>query len=139
MNLGSSVSSMAAKRNATAAIAMVTSSRHRVTGALVLATGLSVGGCQNPVSVGAFNRCGVDLEIQADTVSESSTSWIRLGSGDRDDVVQVGENAERLYVRVRVPGAEEARSFETRMASLGRLPADVGYEAQLVLVGDRCP
>ena len=120
-------------------MAMVTSSRHRVIGALVLATGLNVGGCQNAVSVGAVNRCGVDLEIQADTVRESSTSWIRLGSGDRDDVVQVGENAETLYVRVRVPGAEEMQSFETPMASLGRPPADVGYEAQLVLVGDRCP
>jgi hypothetical protein len=57
--------------NATARLVTVISSRHRLIGALVLAaTGLSVGGCQKAVSVGAVNRCGADVEIQADSVSE---------------------------------------------------------------------
>jgi hypothetical protein len=119
---------------------MVISFRHRLIVALVLAaTGLSVGGCQKAVSVGAVNRCGADLEIQADSVSESSSRWTTLRPGDRDSVVDVPESAETLYVRVRAPGAEEIRSFDVPMTSLGRPPADVGYEVQLVLEGDRCP
>jgi hypothetical protein len=115
-------------------------SRHRLIGALVLAAaGLSVGGCLKAVSVGAVNRCGVDVEIQADSVSESSSRWITLRAGDRDSVVDVPEKSETLYVRVRAPGAEEIRRFDVPMTSLGRPPTDVDYEAQLVLEGDRCP
>jgi hypothetical protein len=121
-------------------MAMVISSRHRLIGSLVLAaTGLSVGGCQNAVSVGAFNRCGADIEIQADSVSESSSRWTILGAGDRDTMVDLPENAETLYVRVRAPGTEEIRNVDLPMTSLGRPPTDVDYEARLVLAGDRCP
>jgi hypothetical protein len=121
-------------------MAMVISSRHRLMGSLVLAaTGLSVGGCQNAVSLGALNRCGVDVEIQADSVSESSTRWTTLARGDREGVVDVAENAEMLYVRVRAPGTEEIRSFDVPMTSLGRSPVDEDYEAQVVLAGDRSP
>lgn len=119
---------------------MVISSRHRLIGALVLAsTGLSVGGCQNAVSVGAFNHCGADVEIQADSVSESTTRWTTLGAGEQASVVDVGESAETLYVRVRAPDTEEIRRVDLPMTSLQRPPADVDYEAQLVLAGDRCP
>jgi hypothetical protein len=121
----------------TAAMAMVISSGRRVIGVLVLATGLSVGGCQNAVSVGVFNRCGVDVEIQADSVTESSSRWTTVRAGDRDAVVDVPENAETLYVRVGVPATEETRRVDVPMTSLGRPLADVG--AQLVLAGDRCP
>lgn len=118
----------------------MTSCTHRLIGALVLAaSGLSVGGCQNAVSVGVVNRCAVDVEIQADSVSESSTRWTTLRAGDRDSIVDVPENAETLYVRVRAPGTEEVRSIDLPMTSLGRPPADVDYEAQLVLAADRCP
>ena len=116
------------------------SSRHRLIGALVLAvTGLTVGGCQNAVGVGAVNRCGADVEIQADSVSESSSRWTGLGAGDHASVVDVGENAEMLYVRVRAPGTEKIRSVGLPMTSLRWPPADVDYEAQLVLAGDWCP
>ena len=119
---------------------MVISSKHRVVGGLVLAaTGLSVGGCQNAVNVGAFNRCGVDVEIQADSVSEGSSRWTTLHAGARDAMVDVPENAETLYVRVRMPATEEIREVDVPMTSLGRPPAVVDYEAQLVLSGDRCP
>jgi hypothetical protein len=119
---------------------MVISSRHRRIGALVLAaTGLSVGGCQEAVSVGAVNHCGTDVEVQADTLRESTTHWIALSAGDRDSVVDVPESAESLYVGVRAPGTEERGSFKVPMTSLGRPPTDVDYEAQLVLAGDRCP
>ena len=119
---------------------MAISSRHGLIGALVVAaTGLIVGGCLKAVSVGAVNRCGADVEIQADSMSDSSSRWTTLRAGDRDYVVDVSERAETLYVRVRAPGAEETRSFEVPMTSLGRLPADVDYEAQLVLEGDGCP
>jgi hypothetical protein len=118
---------------------MVISSRHRLIGALALAaTGLSVGGCQKAVS-GAVNRCGADVEIQADSVSEISSRWTTLRDGDRDSMVDVPENAETLYVRVRAQGTGEARSVDLPMTSLGRPPADVDYEAQLVLAGHRCP
>jgi hypothetical protein len=118
----------------------VISSRHRLIGALVLAaTGLSVGGCQKAVSVGAVNRCGADVEIQADSVSESSSRWTTLRAGDRDSMVDVRENAETLYVRVRAQGNGEARRVDLPMKSLGRPPADVDYEAQRVLAGHRCP
>jgi hypothetical protein len=119
---------------------MVISSRRRLIAALVLASaGLSVGGCLKAVSVGAVSRCGADVEIQADSVSESSSRWTTLRAGDRDYVVDVSERAETLYVRVRAAGAEEIRSFDVPMTSLGRPPADVDYEAQLVLDGDGCP
>jgi hypothetical protein len=118
----------------------VISSRRRLIGALVLAvTGLSVGGCQNAVSVGAVNRCGADVEIQADSVSESTTRWTTVGAGDRASVVDVGENAETLYVRVRAPDSEEIRRVDLPMTSLRRPPADVDDQAQLMLAGDRCP
>jgi hypothetical protein len=116
---------------------LVISSGRRVIRVLVLATGLSVGGCQNAVSVGVLNRCGVDVEIQADSVTESSSRWTTVRAGDRDAVVDVPENAETLYVRVGVPATEETRRVDVPMTSLGRPPADVG--AQLVLAGDRCP
>jgi hypothetical protein len=119
---------------------MAISSRHRLIGALVLAaTGLIVGGCQEAVSVGVVNRCGADVEIQADSVLESSSRWTTLRAGDRDSVVDVPESAQMLHVWVRAPGAEEIRSFDVPMTSLGRPPADVGYEAQLVLEDDGCP
>jgi hypothetical protein len=130
----------AGETNATARLAMVISSRHRLIGALVLAmTGLSVGGCQNAVSVGAVNHCDVDVEIQADSVSESTTRWATLGAGDQASVVDVSESAETLYVRVRAPDTEEIRRVVLPMTSLQRPPADVDYEAELVLAGDRCP
>jgi hypothetical protein len=72
-------------------------------------------------------------------VSESSTPWTTLAPGDRDGVVDVPENAETIYARVRAPGAEKSRSFDAPMTSLGRPPTYVGYDAQLVLEGDRCP
>jgi hypothetical protein len=119
---------------------MVISSRHRLIGVLALAaTGLSVGGCQKAVTVGASNRCGADVEIQADSVSESSTRWITLRAGDRDEVVDVPENAQTLYARVRTAGGDQVRSFDVPMSSLGRPPADVDYEAELVLEDHRCP
>jgi hypothetical protein len=119
---------------------MVFSSRHRLIGALVLAaTGLSVAGCQKAVSVGVVNRCDADVEIQADEGSRGSNRWTRLRAGDRDSIVDVTENAETLYVRVRAQGTDEIRSVDLPMTSLGRPPADVDYEAQLVLAGDRCP
>ena len=119
---------------------MEISSRLRLIGALVLAaTGLSLGGCQNAVTVGAVNRCVADVEIQADTVSESSTGWVTLGAGDRDGVVDVPEDSETLYARVREPGAKEIQSFDVPMTSLGQPTGDVDYETQLVLWGDRCP
>jgi hypothetical protein len=119
---------------------MVFSSRHRLIGVLVLAAaGLSVGGCLKAVSVGAVNRCGADVEIQADSVRESSSRWTTLRAGDRDYVVDVGESAETLYVRARAAGADEIRSFDVPMTSLGPPPADVDYEAQLVLERDGCP
>jgi hypothetical protein len=87
-------------RNATAGLAMVISSRHRLIGALVLAaTGLSLGGCQKAVSVVAVNHCGADLEIEADSVGESSSRWTRLRAGDRDSMVDVPENIETLTSR----------------------------------------
>jgi hypothetical protein len=72
-------------------------------------------------------------------VTGSSSRWTTLRAGDRDSIVDVPENAEALYVRVRAPGTEEVRSIDLPMTSLGRPPADVDDEAQLVLVGDRCP
>jgi hypothetical protein len=123
-----------------ATLAMVIPSRHRLIGALILAaTGLSVGGCQKAVTVGAVNRCGGDVEIQADSVSESSSRWTSLRAGDRDSIVDMSESAETLYLSVRAQGTEEIRSVDLPMTSLGRPPADVDYEAQLVLAGDRCP
>lgn len=119
---------------------MVICSRHRGIGALVLAaTALSLGGCQRAVDVGAVNRCGVEVEIQADSVSESTTRWITVRPGGRASVVQVEEHAKTLHVKVRTPGTPAIRSFDAPMASLERPPADVDYEAQLVLEGDRCP
>jgi hypothetical protein len=119
---------------------MVISSWHRLIGALVLATAaLSLGGCQKALSVGAVNRCGADVEVQADSVTESTVAWIRLRAGDRDGVVAVPQNAETLYVKVRAPGAGGARSFDAPMTSLEKPPAGVDYEAQLVLEGARCP
>lgn len=119
---------------------MVTASRHRVIAALALAAiGLTLGGCQKAVTVGAVNRCGADVEIQADSVSESSTRWTTLPAGDQDSVVDVPQNAETLYAKVRAPGGQEIRSFGVPIRSLGKPPADVDYEAQLVLEGDRCP
>lgn len=119
---------------------MVTSSRHRVIAALALAAiGLSLGGCQKATSVGAVNRCGADAEIQADSVSESSSRWIMVRASDHNSVVDVPQNAETLYVKLRAPGAGEARSFDVPMTSLGKPAAGVDYDAQLVLEGDRCP
>ena len=119
---------------------MVFSSSHWLIGLLVLAaTGLSLGGCQNAVSVGAVNRCGADVEIQADSVNEGSSRWTTLPSGDRASIVDVPENAETLYVSVRAQGTEEMRGANLPMTSLGRPPADVDYDVQLVLAGDRCP
>jgi hypothetical protein len=48
-------------------------------------------------------------------------------------------HAETLYVSVRAPGTEAVRSIDLPMTSLERPLADVDYEAQLVLAGDRCP
>lgn len=119
---------------------MVISSRHRLIGAVVLAaTGLSVGGCQNALDVGAVNRCGVDVEIQADSVREATTRWITVRAGGRNGVVQVGESIETLYVNVRAAGGGGIRSFDVPITSFGRPPAGADYEAELVLGGDRCP
>ncbi|MER6590882.1 hypothetical protein ABT214_03245 [Micromonospora purpureochromogenes] len=119
---------------------MVPSSRHRLIAALAfMAIGLNLGGCQKAISVGAANRCGADVEIQADSVRESTTRWVTLRAGDQDGVVQVGENTETLYVNVRAPGTGEARGFDVPMRSLGKPSADADYEAQLVLEGVRCP
>jgi hypothetical protein len=119
---------------------MEISSRLRLIGALVLAaTGLSLGGCVNAVSVGAVNRCGADVEIKADSVSETSVEWTTLRDGGRDGVVDVPEDAETLYAWVREPGAKEIQSFDVPMTSLGQPAGDVDYDAQLVLWGDRCP
>jgi hypothetical protein len=118
----------------------LTSSGHRVLAALaVAAIGLSLGGCQKAITVGAVNRCGVDVEIQADSVREATTGWITVRADGSEKVVATGENTKTLYVKVRAPGSGEGRSFDVAMRSLGKPPADVGYEAQLVLEGDRCP
>ena len=78
---------------------MVISLRRGLIAALVLATvGLSLGGCQDALSVGAVNRCGEDVEIQADSVSESSSRWITVRADDQDSVVDVPQNAKTLYV-----------------------------------------
>jgi hypothetical protein len=114
-------------------------SRHWLIGALVLATGLCLGGCQEALTVGAVNRCGAEVEIQLDTVREATTQWITLRDGGGGSVADVGEGAETLYVNVRTPGAAGVRSFEVPTASLEPPPAGVDYEAQLVLKGDRCP
>ncbi|MEV1144915.1 hypothetical protein [Micromonospora sp. NPDC049799] len=119
---------------------MVKSPRHRLIAALaVAAIGLSLGGCQQAISVDAVNQCGADVELQLDTVRETTTQWVTLRAGDQDGVASVGENAEMLYVKVRAPGAEGARSFDVPMTSLGKPPAGADYEALLVLEGDRCP
>jgi hypothetical protein len=119
---------------------MVISSLHRRIGALILAaTGLSLGGCQEAVSVGAVNHCGTEVEVQADDLREGATHWTTVRSRDRDSVVDVPENTDMLYVRVRAPGTEESRRFKVPMTSLGHPPTDADYEAQLVLAGDRCP
>ncbi|MGS2620124.1 hypothetical protein ACVCAH_37525 [Micromonospora sp. LZ34] len=108
--------------------------------ALTLAAiGLSLSGCQKAISVGAVNRCGVDVEIQADTVREATTRWITVRAGDQEKVAAMGENTETLYVNLRAPGNGEARSFDVPTTSLGKPSADVDYEALLVLDGDRCP
>jgi hypothetical protein len=119
---------------------MVISSRHRLIGALVLAaTTLSLGGCQKALDLGAVNRCGSDVEIQADSVREGTTRWITVRAGDRNSVVQVGESIETLYVNVRAPGGGGIRSFDVPITSLEKPPAGADYEAQLVLEGNRCP
>jgi hypothetical protein len=118
----------------------LTSSGYRVLAALALAAiDLSLGACEKAINVGAVNRCGADVEIQADSVADSSSRWTRLRDRDQDSVVQVPENAKTLYVKVRAPGTEEARSFDVAMRSLGKPPADVDYDAQLALEGDWCP
>ena len=119
---------------------MVISPRRGLIAALVLATvGLSLGGCQKALSVGAVNRCGADVEIQADSVSESSTRWITVRADDQDSVVDVPQNAKTIYIKVRAPRAGGTRSFEAPVTSLEKPPAGADYEAQLVLEGDRCP
>lgn len=118
----------------------LTSSGHRVLAALALAAiGLSLGGCQEAITVGAVNRCGTDVEIQADSVREATTRWIMVRAGSQEKVGATGENTKTLFINVRVLGSGEARSFDVPMRSLGKPPADVDYEAQLVLEGDRCP
>ncbi|MEU5786142.1 hypothetical protein ABZ754_00245 [Micromonospora purpureochromogenes] len=125
---------------ATTRLAVVTSFRHRLITALALAAiGLSLGGCQKAISVGAVNRCGVDVEIQADTVREATTRWVMVRAGDQEKVAAMGENTEMFYVNLRASGNGEARSFDVLTTSLGKPPADVDYEALLVLEGDRCP
>lgn len=118
----------------------LTSSEHRVLTALALAAiGLSLGACQKAITVGAVNRCGADVEIQADSVGDSSVPWTRLRDRDQDSVVDVPEATATLYVKVRTPGTGEGRSFDVAMRSLSKPPADVDYGAQLALEGDRCP
>jgi hydrogenase maturation factor len=117
---------------------MVISSRYRLVSVLVLTT-LTVGGCQNAVDVGAVNRCGVDVEVKMDTIRDGSTRWITVHAGDRENVVAIGENSETLYVEVRPAGGQPTRTFDVPTKSLGRPPAGVDYEAELVLEGERCP
>lgn len=119
---------------------MVIFSRHRLIGALLLtATALFLGACQNAVTVGAVNRCGTDVEVRADSVTDMTTHWVTVRAGGDRSVVDMGQSIKTLYVNVRTPGSERIRSFEVSTASLGKPPAGASYESQLALEGDRCP
>ena len=108
---------------------------------LLMALAVSLAGCQNATAVGAVNDCGTQLDVRA---SEGSTTtdemaWKTLSPGNRDEIVDVIENAQTLYVQVRANDGGAVRRFEVPMDQLGPPPTGTDVDKELVLGGDRCP
>jgi len=111
-----------------------------VIAALMAAIG-TLTACQDALSVGVLNQCG--RPIQADAAAypiehEEDPSWTTVGTNERRGVRLIDDKAERAYLWVRAGGGV-ARQFDVPVADLPKPPQDAGYDAEVVLAGDRCP
>jgi hypothetical protein len=79
------------------------------------------------------------VEARADSVTDTSVAWSRIGPEQRDNIVDVPENATQLYVDVRGSESAEPLHLVVDVADLSEPPEGVDDDVEIVLEGDRCP
>lgn len=99
-------------------------------------------GCGDSLSVGAMNRCGYAVEVDAGSSTITAAKdphWTQLADGERSGVRSIREDADRVFFWVRTAADGEVLQFDLAVDELVRPPEGANYEIEIILDGDRCP
>ena len=79
------------------------------------------------------------MEARAHEVTDTSVGWSRIEPEQRDNIVDVMEDATRLYVDVRRSENAQPVHLLIDVADLPEPPEGAEDDVEILLDGDRCP
>jgi hypothetical protein len=99
-----------------------------------------LGGCQTTsIGVKVLNRCGQAVEVRADSIAESTTTWQPIGADEGTEVVDIPDDTKLIYVQVRANENALPMLFIASVTGRPNPRPGADNDVEIVLDGDRCP